>query len=479
MPPFAKLWSAQPQRLAAVLRPAQNASTVEGRAHERHRQIVLGAASSGLVRAVSVLTALVTVPLTLHYLGPERFGMWATLSSFNAFLSFTDFGIGNGVLTAVARHSGRDDEEGLRRYISTAYVALSGISLLMIALALISPLLFDWAGVFAVKSASARTEAVPAAVLFICLFSLGNPLAIIVRIQSGLQQQWRANLWLLAGSLASLAAVIAAIELEAGLVWLVLALTGTPLLLLLANSVIFLTRQRPGIAPRLSLFDRTAFRSLTGIGLLFMVLQLCAAVILQSNNLIIAQVLGASAVATFAVPDRMFAVVTLVMTFATNPLWAAYGEAAARGDVAWVRRTFLRSMVTVAVAASALSLALLLASPWLLRWWVGPEFSAPFGLLAGLALWRVIEALGSACAMLLNGVNQIRIQAVAGVLCAIATVLVRVVLVERIGVEGAVVGGIVAYLVICVPLLGVAVRGVFSSLARGEAEHHPRGSMTE
>jgi hypothetical protein len=39
---------------------------------------------------------LISIPLTLNYLGVERFGVWMTLTSFTTLAAFMDFGLGKG-----------------------------------------------------------------------------------------------------------------------------------------------------------------------------------------------------------------------------------------------------------------------------------------------------------------------------------------------------------------------------------------------
>jgi hypothetical protein len=55
--------------------------TPEGRSKERYRRVALTALSSGGAKAISVVTMLISVPRTLHYLRVERYGMWMTISS--------------------------------------------------------------------------------------------------------------------------------------------------------------------------------------------------------------------------------------------------------------------------------------------------------------------------------------------------------------------------------------------------------------
>ena len=68
----------------------------------RFRRVGLTTASSIAARGISFATSLITVPLTLHYLGAERYGLWATLSSIIALASFADLGLVNGLLNALA-----------------------------------------------------------------------------------------------------------------------------------------------------------------------------------------------------------------------------------------------------------------------------------------------------------------------------------------------------------------------------------------
>ena len=73
---------------------------------------------------------------------------------------------------------------------------------------------------------------------------------------------------------------------------------------------------------------------------MFLVLQLGVSIFYGSDNIIITHLLGPDAVAGYAVPERMFSLISTLLAMALMPLWPAYAEAAARGDHSWVRRTF-------------------------------------------------------------------------------------------------------------------------------------------
>ena len=86
-----------------------------GRSHERHRRVAWTALTSAMAQAMSLVTLLITAPLSLDYLGVERYGLLITITSFAALLNFADLGIGNGLINAVScRRSGSFRSAGSR-----------------------------------------------------------------------------------------------------------------------------------------------------------------------------------------------------------------------------------------------------------------------------------------------------------------------------------------------------------------------------
>jgi O-antigen/teichoic acid export membrane protein len=447
------------RRWVAVLLGAHDLATPEGRAADRHRRAALTAGASALAKVVSVGTALVSIPLTLHYLGAERFGLWMTISSLVALLAFADLGVANGVLNQVADAHGRDDRAGVRRAIASGLALLLVVAAAIVAAFGAAYPFIDWPAVFNVKGDIAAVEAGPAFAVFVACYAATIPLVVVQRAQMGLQQGFRASLWQIAGSLCGLGAVLVAIRLQAGLPWLVLALAGAPLLAAALNTLHFLVFARPDLRPAAAMVTRDSVRAVASAGALFFVLQLAAAVAYASDNFIIARLLGAEAVAAFAVPEKMFALLSMAVAMALAPLWPAYGEALARGDGAWVRTTLARSVSTAVLVTGGLSLSLFLTGDWLVSMWVGSKVPEVPYLLAALAIWKPIEAAGIAFAMFLNALGMLRFQAAIAVLTCCAAVALKILLIPVIGASGAVWGMIAAYvLVAAVPLCACAMR---------------------
>jgi O-antigen/teichoic acid export membrane protein len=282
---------------------------------------------------------------------------------------------------------------------------------------------------------------------------LAIPLGVVQRVQMGLQKGFVANLWQGSSSLLALACVILAIWMKAGLPWLVLAFAGSPLIASLLNSILYFGWQEPEAAPAFKFVSRHAVKHVAHIGISFFIMQIAGVVVFASDNIIIAQLLGAHAVAAYAIPQRLFGIIPAVLGMAVVPLWPAYGEALARGDRAWVWRTLRRSFLASVGLAGLGSIVLVCAGSWIITLWVGNVIATSMLLLVGLGIWQVLQPGISAIVMYLSGANALRFLAIVGVTTAILAIALKIYLVPVMGISGVVWASILSYVFCtCIPI---------------------------
>jgi O-antigen/teichoic acid export membrane protein len=406
------------------------------RGTERNRRALLTGSVATLARVVQVGTSLITVPLTLKYLGNERFGLWMTISSVMAMASFADFGVGNGVLNTVAKAFGKDDMEGVRKAVSSGFALLSSIAVLLL-LSFFSIFRFvNWGNFFRVASPQARWEAGPALAVFATCFALNIAMDVVQRVQLGLQQGYRYSSWQLCGSTMGLIGVLCGIWLHVSLPVLVVAIAGAPIFATILNAIHFFGFLRPDLRPSLGLVSGDVISQIGKLGGLFFVLQVVVAISFSADNFIVARMLGAVNVPEYAIPQRMFALITMMSGMLVAPLWPAYGEAISRGHIEWVRHTLRRSLLIVLGATSTASCLMLLFSHQLLHLWVGRRIHPPFLLLLGLAIWTVIACCGDALAAFMNGGEVILFQVVVASIFGIGCLTTKLFFVHYFGVTG-------------------------------------------
>ncbi len=458
------------QRLKFLLRsPSATTNSAEDRSLERYRRILLTLISSVGVKALSILTTFISVPLTIRYLGQEQYALWVTISATVALFSFADLGIGNGLLNAISEAHGKKDRKLAQRHISSAFFLLSVVAC---ALALLFALVYTrvlWAHIYNVSSPDAVAEAGPATAIFVACFLLSMPLGVVQRVQLGYQEGFIDNRWTGLGKIFSLIGVLVAIAAQAHLSLLVLALVGGPVFALLLNSIFLFGIKRPWLRPRVDKIVKSSIQKVSQTGFLFFILQLAGAFAYSSNSLILAQILGPGAVAQYAIAAQLFNVPLVIFNMVLNPLWPAYGEAFIQGDAEWIRKTFIRSVKIGLLINGLPSMVLLVFGGWIIRLWIGSGIAVPFLLLSGLAVWTLIYSVNGPIAMLLNGANVIRFQVVCVLLMTASNLFLSILLTHEIGVSGVVWGSVVPQtILVLIPSL-IYIQRLLSTMGQ---KHH-------
>ena len=390
---------------------AFDVSTEDGRAAERYRLAAWTILANAASKSAAMAVMLLSVSLTIPYLGAQRFGIWMTIASFAGMLTFLGLGVGNALTNHVASRSARSDAVLLRRAISGGLGLLLMIGLVVGAGLWLLAAWLPWAKLIKVDDALLLLEAQSAAKLFALLFGLNLFTTGIQSVFAGLQRSFEVYLVSALGSLASLGALWWAAQAQAGLSALLAATLGIQslaILLLLG----LLVRRKLFALSEISSAVRQETSGLIRIGGLFFVLQVGTMIGWGADTLIISSALGPAAVAVYSIAQRLFQLVTQPLAMMNSPLWGAYADAHAKGDVAFIRRTFKTSMLlTLGVALSGATI-LFFSSEWLLHYWTGGRVLVPTLLLGLMALWTVLECCGVAFAMFLNGVQVVRPQVI-------------------------------------------------------------------
>jgi O-antigen/teichoic acid export membrane protein len=250
------------------------------------------------------------------------------------------------------------------------------------------------------------------------------------------QEIHRNNLWDAASKLAGLAASVAVTRTHWGVVGVVLAASGAPLLVRLVNTADLFLREKPWLMPTPRLFDRTVLRSMLGQGLCFLVLQAGVVAIYESDKLIILKVLGPDAVTRYAVPGRLFLMMYALFMLMIGPLWPAQGEALRRGDFAWMRRALRTSLVVGCGAFLLFGAAMFFFGPALVRAWSGQRVEFSKTLVAGMTLMFALRAWVDCRSIIVNSAGILLPQLAFYGGHAALNVALAFLMARRFGIEG-------------------------------------------
>jgi len=325
----------------------------EQRGKDRTRRAVLTSVSSIVSSVTGLLASLVSVPLTLHYLGKERYGLWGSISALLMWAALADFGLGRGLVNHLSEAYALDDRDAAGRYVSTGIFWLlavaAGLGVLFVPLVFWVP----WNAVFNVHGEAVREETRSAVAAVVAVFLLNFPLSVVGSIYSAYQRSYIANWFKIVGNLASLGVLLVATHLELSMAWLVVAMGGVPLAMSLVN-LAFIARDMPWLTPRLRLVSRGALRALGTVSTPLFLFQIGSLLINELQTLVVARRAGLAMVADYTVFLKVYSVPVILLGQIDGPLLPSFREALTRRDVLWLRRTFWRAQgIKLLICAAA------------------------------------------------------------------------------------------------------------------------------
>jgi O-antigen/teichoic acid export membrane protein len=373
---------------------------------ERYRRAGITASSSFIAKALNILISFLSVPLTVHYLGAERYGVWLTISSLITWMSMTDFGLaGNALVNVLAEASGREDRQGAQQYSASAFWALTGISAV--------------AGVLCLAT----------------FFVLNFPLSMQNSIYSAYQDGFLANIWGIGTNSASLLALVFVSRTHGGLPQLVLALSGTRAFIAVINYV-YMFRRYDWLLPVPSAVRLQCVKRLFSLGGKYLVTQLASLGIYQSQPIIITQMLGPAKVVIFVVAYKIIALPMDLCFMATQPFISAFGEARARHDWKWIRGAYKNATrASLAFGLPTLLVVALTAKP-VIRIWAGAIAVPSVSLICWLSIYSLIGIWLMAAGQMMIGLERVNPLAISLVLCALGVIVSGIALSPHWGLTG-------------------------------------------
>ena len=374
----------------------------------RERAIRLTVAASVGAKVFSVVCTFAQVPIALHYLGAEAYGLWVTLFGVVLVLNNVDFGLGVGMQHEMARAFGRGDHEAMKRAFWTGASVLGVLSLVVLAVGFPIVKAGSWADDFHLHDETLRAETGAALLITILSFAVGLPFNAATRLVAAVQRGWINAGWIAIGSALSLLMVFLAAVDHWGFLWFLLAsllipsLQGAGLLIHIL-SVLSWKLKPAGLAPF------SEIRRMLRSSLYFAFPQFGLALLQSAPALAISITAGSSAVTGYNLLIRLFGPFQQGQLILLTPIWPAYTEAHEKADHVWINRTFGRTIA--AFGAFAIGIA---AVGWqshrLLSAWVGPSSAALVSsiLTRHVAVWCLLQMLAQPFLYYLVGVGRLR-----------------------------------------------------------------------
>ncbi len=347
------------------------------------------------------LLLFVTTPWFLQRLGVAEYGYWMLLTATTGLGGILTSGTGSATIKAVsAAGAGPQSQSGIAVRNALA-LALLGGALLAIAVAA--------SFVFAGNKLLPRMESAPllhltgiAAAALLWIEQVDNVFASAIKGLSRFDLAARVEIAARTAQLAAAAAVLVPFPHLGGL-YAALAATAICRLVakaFLAKRLLGLTTLAPTLSGHQGLLHFAKWGWVLGAGgVLFGV----------ADRFLIGGLLGASALAYYAIASQLAMQVHAVAAAGLSVIFPAISRDVADAQTPRIRRKIVAACLSNLALSSALAVGIWLASPWLLKIWVGPQASASaLPVLPWLILAYWILALNVVPYYVLLGLGKIR-----------------------------------------------------------------------
>ena len=360
-------------------------------------------------KGVSILAGLLLVPMTINYVDSENYGIWLTLSSMIAWMSFFDIGINNGLKNKLTEALARKDYMLGQKYVSTTYAILALIFIPLMLIFLFVVPFIPWESLLNIspKYGSSLVVAICILVVYFCLNFILSTINVVMMAD---QQPADASLRSLVQQLVSLAIIyVLTITTTGSLINLCLALCASPLLVVLFFNFSLFRGKYARLAPSLKQVDFHVAPDLMKLGIQFFIIQVAGVIQWQMANFLIIRYFGAVSVTEYNIAYKYFSILTMAWGILNTPVWAAVTDAIAKGDFGWIRNA-INNFLKLFVLFTLAGILMLIVSPWVYDFWVGDKVAISFTLSAALLLYNVLNMFSGIFIAVVNGSGQLKIQ---------------------------------------------------------------------
>lgn len=366
-------------------------------------------AYSVLIKLTSIFCSYILVPLTIDFVNPVQYGIWLTISSIVAWMSFFDVGFTNGLRNRLAEVFASSDTHKARVYVSTTYAVLGLIFGVLAVLLCLCVRQFDVCPLLRIESfyEADLKQALYILIVYFCLTFVLRILSVVLladqrpALSSGIETVGQVLVLLLLLAVRS--------QVEGSLSVLALVLCLPPMLVWLVVSLYHFRGHYRFCAPSFSQVDFGCAGSLLGLGVKFFVIQIAAIIQFQTANILISRMFGMNEVTEYNIAYKYFNLLNMGFMIVLQPFWSAVTNAYALHDHDWIRRA-VRKYRKLAFLTLLCGLVMLALSGWVYRWWIGDAVRVGWPVSCWMLVYFMTMVYGAIYVYFVNGIGALKIQ---------------------------------------------------------------------
>ncbi|WP_452229279.1 lipopolysaccharide biosynthesis protein [Lacinutrix sp. MEBiC02404] len=421
-----------------------------------------------IIKGFSMLVVFATLSISIKYLGKENYGIWIVISGLISWSNVFDLGFSKGLRNCLAEIKAKNNLDEGKYYVSTTYAFLFFLAFILVLV--FTPLIFyiDWSELL--NSDKIANESIRL-VIFVVFgaFIIQFILKPITAIFEALQWPSIAQLITLLGAILSLFGIFVLLNIntENSLLNYSYLYSLGPVIAFFIISLIVYFGKFKNLRPSFSFVKFGYLKKIGRLGVTFFLIQLSVIVILQSDNLIITNLLGPETVTEYNIVYKYFSVIFTLFLVVISPFLSACTEAYIQKDMDWIKRS-IKKLLKFTLILAILAIIMVLISDVIYKFWIDVNIEIPISLSIFMASYTIIFCFISIFAHFINGIGKLKIQLIGNVIAALVNIPLSIIFVKytNLGVSGVVLATIISILIIGVFLI-IQFKKIINNTANG------------
>lgn len=326
-------------------------------------------------KGLGMLLSFFSMPIYMDFFENKLvLGVWFTILSTSNWIFMFDIGIGNGLRNCLTRELVRGDKKRIKTYISSAYILITAIAVVLLCIGSLMIGYVNWNDFFNISESVVSRATLNTTVRIIYAgIVLQFIFKMVVYILYALQKSAVNNMIAFLTSLFQFMAVLLlpSLSISENLIRLaVVFIVSSNLLYMVVTVFAFRNEQIKGCGVSLKYFETDAALKTVNIGVLFLWTQILHLLISLTDDFLVTKFTSPKYEVYFSIYNRLFSLVGTLFTLALTPVWSAVTKAQEERDYLWVRKIykFANRAVMLGVAGELL---IILVMQFVVNIWLG------------------------------------------------------------------------------------------------------------
>ncbi|MDZ5065938.1 lipopolysaccharide biosynthesis protein [Clostridium perfringens] len=403
-----------------------------------------------LFRIIGIILGFFTIPITLNYLGDERFGIWQTMLTMISWAMLANFGIGNGLRNKVSECIADKNFSEIKNDISSAYINIFKISIIIIISMTILIVFINPNVLF--KGNNINNTEIKVTFFIVALnFCVNFVIGLVNSIAYGIHKSYLVTIQQTINSFVTLLFIyLLNIFLKSNLICMAILYSVINIIANIILSMIIFKKNNylmPSIKYDKSKVDNGMYR----LGLKFFVLQIASLILISTDNFLVSYLISANDVTIYSIVNKLFMTINSVYSILLIQLWNSTTDAYHKNDYKWIEKSIVK-LIILLIPIGLFMIIIAFKFNFITQIWLGRTFDFNNSLIWLMMIYVLILCWNGIFINVQNGMGKINIQIIAQIIAAIINIPIAILFVRflDVGISGVVLANILSQSIIAI-----------------------------